>query len=95
MGGASTRKALSCLDVIRDRRSKQLVAPCQLTLLQRLVHRVDLVHFEQEAVAGLLAHSLGNPLSVGHYEVIIHHLDARTSTELWPVFLVKGVFNGH
>jgi len=70
----------------------------QLTRLQRLGHRANLVHFEQEAVAGLLACSLGDPLRVGHCEVIPHHLDACSSCELLPsipVVLVKGIFNGH
>ena len=56
----------------------------QLTRLQGLGHGADLVHFVQEAVAELLALGLGNPLRVGHCEVITHHLDARTSRELLP-----------
>nr|XP_006986965.3 bifunctional enolase 2/transcriptional activator-like [Peromyscus maniculatus bairdii] len=70
----------------------------QLTRLQRLGHRANLVHFEQEAVAGLLTHSLGNPLRVGYCEIIPNHLDACTGCELLPglpVILVEGVFNGH
>ena len=70
----------------------------QLTRLQRLGHRADLVHFEQEAVAGCLVCSLGTLPRVGHCEIIPYHLGACTSCELLPgipVVLDKGVFNGH
>lgn len=38
----------------------------QFTHLQRRGHGADLVHFKQEAVAGLLSHRLDNLLTVGH-----------------------------
>lgn len=70
----------------------------QLTRLHSLGHRTDLVQFEKEAVAGILAHSLGNPFRTGDCKVIPHHLDACTSCELlpsFPVIVVKEVFNRH
>ena len=70
----------------------------QFTRMQRLGHGTDLVHFEQEAVAGLLTDSLFNSLRVGDCEIIPNHLDAGTSCGLlagFSVFLVKGVLHGH
>ena len=72
--------------------------PTGYSRLQRLGHGADLVHFEQEAVAGLLTDGLGDPLRVGHREIVPNHLDACTSGELppgFPVILVKGVLDGH
>lgn len=66
--------------------------------LQGLCHRANLVDLKKEAVAGLLLHSLGNTLWIGHSQIITNHLDANTASELLPgrpVILVKWVFNGH
>ena len=65
---------------------------------QRLCHRTNLVDLKEEAVAGFLLHSLGNPLWIGHSQIITHHLDTSTASELLPgspVILVKRVFDGH
>lgn len=56
------------------------------------------LHSQQEAVAGFLAHSLGNLLWVGHCEIIPQYLDSCTGDErLWNflVILAKKVFNRH
>lgn len=66
--------------------------------LQGLCNGADLVDFEQQAVARLLSHTLGDALGVGDSEVITHHLNARAGCEVGPclpVILVKGVLNGH
>lgn len=66
--------------------------------LQGLGDRADLVDLEQQAVAGLLGHALGDALGVGDREVVTHHLDAGAGREVGPclpVVLVKGVLDGH
>lgn len=66
--------------------------------LQGLGDRADLVDLEQQAVAGLLGHTLGDALRVGDCEVVTHHLDAGAGCEVGPclpVILVKGVLDGH
>lgn len=66
--------------------------------LQGLGDGADLVDLEQQAVAGLLGHALGDALGVGDREVVTHHLDAGAGREVGPclpVVLVKGVLDGH
>lgn len=66
--------------------------------LQGLGDGADLVDLEQQAVAGLLGHALGDALGVGDREVVTHHLDAGAGCEVGPclpVILVKGVLDGH
>lgn len=66
--------------------------------VQGLGDGADLVDLEQQAVAGLLGHALGNALGVGDREVVTHHLDAGAGCEVGPclpVVLVKGVLDGH
>lgn len=65
--------------------------------LKGLGDGADLVDFEQQAVAGLIRHSFGDALGVGHCEVITHHLDASAGSEVGPglpVILVKWILNG-
>lgn len=66
--------------------------------LQGLCDRADLIDFEEQAVAGLFCHTLGNAFGVGDSEVITHHLNLGAGCEFGPclpVILVKGVLNGH
>ena len=61
-------------------------------------HRANLVDFQQQAIASLLLHRLGNPLGVGDCEVIPHNLDVDPREERGPggpVILVKRILNGH
>lgn len=44
-------------------------------------HRANLVDFQQQAIASLLLHRLGNPLGVGDCEVIPHNLDVDPREE--------------
>lgn len=71
---------------------------CGDSRLQGLCDGADLVDFEQQAVAGLLGHTLGDAFRVGDCEVIAHHLNAGAGCEIGPclpVILVKGILNGH
>lgn len=65
--------------------------------LKGLCDGADLVDFEQQAVAGLIRHSFGDALGVGHCKVITHHLDVSAGSEVGPglpVILVKWILNG-
>lgn len=60
-------------------------------------HRANLVDLQQQAVASLLLHGLGNPLGIGDCEVISYNLYVHPREERGPsgpVILVKWVFNG-
>lgn len=66
--------------------------------LQGLSDRADLVHFEQQAVAGFLGHTLGDAFGVGDREVVAYHLNAGAGCKIGPrlpVILVKGILDGH
>lgn len=65
--------------------------------LKGLSDGADLVDFEQQAIAGLIRHSFGDALGVGHSEIITHHLDVGAGSEVGPglpVILVKWILNG-
>lgn len=49
--------------------------------LDGLSHGANLVDLQQQAVAGLLLNSLGDPLGVGDREVIPHDLDVNPREE--------------
>ena len=71
---------------------------CGHSRLQGLCDGADLVDFKQQAVAGLLGHTLCNALGVGDGEVVAHHLDTGAGGEFGPplpVILVKGILDGH
>lgn len=66
--------------------------------LYGLGDRADLVHFEQQAVAGSLLSSFLYSLGVGHRQVIPNNLDphlGRQARPGLPVILVKRVLDGH
>lgn len=70
----------------------------QHSRLQGLRDGADLVHFEQQAVAGFLGHALADAFGVGDREVVAHHLNAGAGCKIGPrlpVILVKGVLDGH
>lgn len=57
----------------------------------------DLVNLQQQAVAGLLLHSGGNALGVGHGQIVTHNLDGGGTGQVGPglpVVLVEGILNG-
>lgn len=66
--------------------------------LQGLGHRTNLVHFEQQTVAGLLLHCFGDALGVSHSQVVPNHLNVCSVCKAGPglpVILVKGILNRH
>ena len=70
----------------------------QYLRLQGLCDGADLVDLEQQAVAGLVGHTLGDALGIGDGQIITYHLDAGLRCELRPcrpVILVEGILNGH
>lgn len=65
--------------------------------LDGFCHRANLVDLQQQAVASLLLHGLGDPLGIGDCEVISYNLYVHPREERapsGPVILIKRVFNG-
>lgn len=72
------------------------IALGQLVSLDGLGDGADLVDLEQQAVAGLLLDGGGDPLGVGHGQVVANDLDGGVGSDLaprLPVVLVKGILN--
>ena len=64
--------------------------------LDGLSHTSNLVDLQQEAVAGLLVDGGGDPLGVGHQEIVSNNLDAGAGRQLgvsFPVILVEWILN--
>mmetsp|Transcript_51016 Transcript_51016/g.119606 ORF Transcript_51016/g.119606 Transcript_51016/m.119606 type:complete len:386 (+) Transcript_51016:757-1914(+) len=68
--------------------------------LDGLRHRPDLIHLQQQGIAGLAVQGLLHALGVGDQEVVSNNLDGLTHLGLelgvrLPVVLIKGILNGH
>ena len=53
----------------------------QLACLKRLGQRVDVVRFEQQAIAQFLTHNFEHQLQIGHNEITPYHLDSSTGSK--------------
>lgn len=82
----SPTAALSQLTPKRDRSECRMDTPwvrdsqTAVLRLDGLSHRADLVDFKQQAVTGLLVHSLLDPLGVGHCQVVSYDLIGQEDT---------------
>lgn len=72
---------------MRDHGAPTILLSQQVSI-NGLCNRANLVHLQQETVAGLLLDSCSNALGVGHSQVITHNLDVGAGGHLGPVFPV-------
>ena len=64
--------------------------------LDSLGDAANLVHLQQETIAGSLVNSSGDSLGVGHQQIISNNLDAGAGGQLgvsFPVILVKWILD--